>query len=164
MGVRDEEMNRLKRYAQGMGISISIKPFKKGGDSAAWTIDGSAIELFMKKRTTKINEILSLIHELAHHKAFVANGRAVPAKVDKALDGARTENDRKVIYEMERDDSAYWEDIYHDTHCTFPIKWLYKQKEFDVWNYEVYYKTGKFPTKVQSRKKFRELSQKWGKK
>lgn len=161
MGVRDDELNRLKRYAQGMGISVSMKPFKKGGPQACWALDGTQIEIFVKKRTTKINEIMSLIHELGHHKAFVDNGRAVPAKVDKALERSRTENDRKVIYEMEKADSVYWDDIYKDTNCTFPIRWLCKQRDFDVWQYEVYYKTSKFPTKEQSRKKFKELTQKY---
>jgi len=160
--IRDEELNRLIKYAQGMGISVKFKPYiPRSQYEAEWKIDGSEITIFVTKRCSKINKILSLIHELAHHKAFVDNGRQFDPKVEEAIDSEENKIHRKRILDYEREDTIYWEDIYKDTNCQFDIKILHKQKEYDIWNYEVFYETGKFPTRKQSVAKRKELNKKY---
>ena len=80
-------------------------------------------------------------------------------KVEEALDSEENKKiHRKRILDMERSDSVYWDDIYKDTNCQFPIWKLHAQREFDIWQYEVYYETGKFPTKkVKDKKKERDM-------
>jgi len=162
--IRDEELNRLVRYAQGMGISVRFKPYvKRSLDQAAWTIDGSEITVYVTERTSKLENILSLIHELGHHKAFVDNDRTICPKLEEALDADdNKKRQRKAIYLDEVSGTKYWLDIYRDTNCQFNIDKLHKQIDFDLWCYKVYCDTGKFPVKKEKIKKKRQLKEKYG--
>lgn len=161
--IRDEELNRLIRYAQGMGLSVRFKPYVKGCTPAAeWSNDGTEIVVYMKSRCSKIEKILSLIHELGHHKAFVNANRTVDPKVDEVLGEEDVKKrGRKRILDMEVNDASHWEDIYNDTNCKFDLKKLYKQREFDIWCYEVYYETGRDATSQERKAKMGELRKKW---
>lgn len=161
---RDEELNRLIRYAQGMGLSVHFKPYVPRSRVAAdWATDGTQITIYTSSKCSKLEKILHLIHELGHHKAFVDNERTVDPRIEKALDNEENKkNHRKRILDMERADSAYWEDIYRDTNCQFNIEKLRKQREFDIWCYEVYYETGRDVTKKEKRIKTKELRKKYG--
>lgn len=159
MGVRDDETNRLIRYCQGMGLSVRFKPYVKGSnDAAEWTTDGSEIVIYVSPRSSKIEKILCLIHEAAHHKAWIDNERQTDPKVEEALISEdNKKSHRKRILDMERNDSVYWEDIYKDTNCTFPIWKLHVERDLDIWFYEVYHETGKFPKKKARNKKRKEI-------
>jgi hypothetical protein len=161
--IRDEELNRLIRYAQGMGISVRFKPYiPHSKDEAEWTIDGSEITVYVKSSTSKIDKILSLIHELGHHKAFVNNDRAVDPKVEEVLDCEDIKkNQRRIILQDEKNGTKYWEEIYRDTNCQFGLDRLEMQKELDLWAYQVYYETGKFPTNKECREKRKQLKLKY---
>jgi prolyl oligopeptidase PreP (S9A serine peptidase family) len=162
MGVRDDELNRLIRYAQGMGLSVRFKPYVRGGHSAEWLFDGSEITIYVTTQCSKIEKILSLIHELSHHRAWIANERQMDPKVEEAILSEEDKKSyRKRIYEMEKADSVYWVDIYKDTNCKFDINKLYLQRDFDLHQYEVYYNTGKFPKGKEKKKKYRELKKKY---
>jgi len=161
--IRDEELKRLIRYAQGMGLSVHFKPYKKYSKIAAeWHPDGTQITIYTHKSDSKIEHILSLIHELGHHKGFIENQRVQDPKVEEALNaeeaGVRF---RKRIWDMEASDSLHWEQIYKDTNCKFNINKLHKQREFDVWQYEIYYYKNRFPTYDESMEKKKELKKKW---
>lgn len=158
---RDDEINRLIRYAQGMGLSVRFKPYiKYSRDEAEWKIDGSQITIFVKNSTSKLEKVLSLIHEIGHHKSFIDNGRKIDPKVEEALDSEETRH-RKRVLESERADMVYWSDIYRDTNCSFDLKILEKQKELDIWSYEVYYETGSWPTGKEKVQKRKELKKKY---
>ena len=159
--IRDEEIQRLIRYAQGMGLSVRFKPYVKySKDQAEWALDGSEITVFVKSTTSKIEKVLSLIHELGHQKGFIDNGRKTDPKIEEAIDSEETRH-RKRVLESERNDMVYWEDIYKDTNCKFDLKILEKQKELDIWSYEVYYKTGKWPATKAKVQKIKELRRKY---
>ena len=158
--VRDEELNRLIRYAQGMGLSVRFKPYVPySKDEAEWHTDGTEIAIFVTPKTSKIEKILSLIHELGHHKSWIENGRKVDPKFEDALGDDESKRSRRIVYLGELNDTQYWEQIYRDTNCQFNPYILHKQRELDVWMYEVYYETGKFPTrkaKIAKRKQLKE--------
>lgn len=144
-----------------MGLSVRFKPYiKYSKDEAEWTTDGSEITIFVKPTTTKLDKVLSLIHELGHHKGFIDNGRKTDPKFEEALDSEELRHRKKVL-ESERADMVYWEDIYKDTNCKFDLKLLAKAKELDIWSYEVYYKTGKWPTYKAKAQKRKELRRKY---
>lgn len=157
--IRDEELNRLIRYAQGMGLSVRFKPYVNGSkDEAQWTVDGTEITVFVRPRTSKLDKVLSLIHELGHHKAFVARGREIDPELDEALgQEENSKRQRKAILIDEREGVENWDQIYHDTNCKFGVDRLNKQKELDVWSYEVYYESGKFPTRAMKYKKRKQV-------
>lgn len=162
--VRDEELNRLIRYAQGMGVSVHFKPYIKGSKTLAyWTTDGSEIVVYFTSRCSKIEKIMSLIHELGHHKAFVNNEREMDPRIEEALGSVKHDKlDRKRILDMEASDTKYWEDIYRDTNCQFNIDILRRHREFDIWCYEVYYKTGRDAFIKEKRTKMKKLRKKYG--
>jgi hypothetical protein len=163
--VRDDEINRLTRYAQGMGVSVRFVPYRKGiGADAQWTLDNTEITVFVRTRTSKLGMVLSLIHEIGHAKHYVNSQRTVPADVEKALTEEGTlKEDRRKILEFERAGTEYWLEIYRDTNCSFPIERLYREKEFDIWMYEASLETGRDPTKKEQKARVRELKQKFRK-
>lgn len=163
MGVRDNELNRLVRYAQGMGLSVSFKPYISGSSfTAEWAIDGTKITIYVGNKCSKTEKILSLIHEISHQKGFIDNGRKFDPKVEEALDPHEDKKKyRKRILDMETEHAVYWEDIYRDTNCTFPIYKLHRQKEFDLWVYEFNYENGRNPTTKERNARWKELRKKY---
>lgn len=163
---RDEEIQRLMRYAQGMGLSVRFKPYVKGsGDGGGWTTDGSEITVYVSSGDSKTDKILTLIHEIAHHKGFIENNRTLDPKMVEALeDEDEKKRSRKRIYLDELSDTQYWEQIYKDTGCEFGLNKLYVQRDFDVWCYEFFYEEAKFPTCKAKKEKMRQLKDKYGSK
>lgn len=156
MGIRDEEINRLVKYAAGMGVKVKFNSVKND-DSAEWTLDGSEITIFTRAQGSKTETILSLIHEIGHHVWFVhEKDRQPDLKFEQAIDRqnlfAEDKADtpppkklREKILACEKAGTAYWETIWKDTNIKLP-KWkLFAAMEFDIWMYEVYCETGSFP-------------------
>lgn len=158
MGVRDDELTRLIKYAEGMGLRVIIKNRPRGGDaSASWALDGSEIAIYNSDGDSKTDLILSLIHELGHQIWFVhEKDRQPDPKVDEAVtrqelfdeklhESPAPKNLRKEILDMEKKGTLWWDSIYKETNMKFPMWKLEAAKEFDLWQYEVYYETGFFP-------------------
>lgn len=158
--IRDQELNRLIKYAEGMGLKVRFKPYIRGGNRAEWITDGTEITVYFTDRCSKLEKILSLIHEIAHNKAFVDNDRSIGEKIDEALDKEDPgKMHRKCIFNMEFNDSLYWEQIYKDTNCKFGLDRLERQRQYDVWIYEYWYETGKWPSwnvKIAKKKELRK--------
>lgn len=165
MGIRDEEIKRLIKYAQGLGVQVS---FLQGNtyDSAQWYIDGSKIEVFTKKNETKVKLILSLVHEIAHQVCFIhEKDRKEDKRFREALikvdEDKSTKKDRKIILDFERASTMYWEIIYKETNLKFPIWKLHQAKEYDIWMYEYFYENGEFPGAKLRKQKNKELKEKY---
>jgi len=160
--VRDDEINRLIKYAQGMGLSVRFKPYVKySKDIAQWTIDGTEITFFVRANASKLSTVLDLIHELGHHKAWIDNKRKFDPKIEEALDSEENKkHHRKRLLDWEIDSAVYWEDIYKDTNCKFPLYILHRQKDLDIWQYEYYYETGRYPTENDKKIKWDKLKEK----
>jgi hypothetical protein len=159
--IRDDELNRLIRYCQGMGLAVHFKPYVKNSNvSAEWAIDGSEITIYTSSRCSKIEKIVSLIHEASHHKAFINNQRKVDPKVEESLgiDGRRN---KKRILNMEISDSQHWEEIYRDTNCQFDINRLYMERDFDIWTYQFDYDNDRIATTEEKTQKRKELRKKY---
>lgn len=168
--IRDEEIQRLINYAKGLGLTVSFSS-KKEECSAAWYIDNSGIVIYKNKNKTKIETVLSIIHELGHAKHNIwEQNRELDKKFEESLDKVeKAEEDgeesqrkhRKVILDSEVHGVKYWDEIYKDTDMKFP-KWkLDMAKEHDVWVYEIYYETGKDPSSDERKRKRKELTLKY---
>jgi hypothetical protein len=170
--IRDKEIERLVHYAKGLGVRVVFS--RKNSDDAAaeWTIDGTEITIFTNKQDSKTDTILSLIHEIGHHVWFIHEKNRQPdLKFEEAISVqnlVETEDRnrptpkklRKKIYEVELASSQWWETIYKDTDMKFPIWKLHAQREFDVWIYEVFYKTGHFPKGREKKEKWKMIKEK----
>jgi hypothetical protein len=67
---------------------------------------------------------------------------------------------RKTILNSEIAGTRYWHVIYKDTNMKFPIWRLEVAMEFDVWVYQVFYETGKYPIKKVRIAKYKQLVKK----
>jgi hypothetical protein len=160
--IRDEEIKRLIKYAQALGMKVTFNNKRKPSEAAAWVTDGSEIIIYKSKNTSKIETILSLVHELGHAASHVHdNDRKINLKVDHALENPDRKRSKKIIWEDELEGSKWWESIYKEVNLKFP-KWrLYAQMEFDVWQYQMDYENDKFPTNKEKKQKWAELKTKY---
>lgn len=162
--LRDDELNRLVKYAQGLNVQVKFRPFNvKYGAEAEWTIDGTEITIFKRKKGSKLRLILCLIHEIAHHLEHIHNNDRKPdPKLEEALDEDDKKKMRKRVYEWELKGAQWWETIYKETDLKFKLNKLYMERDFDLWMYEIYYETGYFPNRGEQRPKRKELRKKYG--
>lgn len=165
--IRDEELKRLESYAKGLGVKITRKKKTKYDPAAAWVVDGSEIILFVSPRDSKTALILKIIHELAHHKGWINNGRKQDLNTNQALilDDERDERtdpplpkkQRKLIYETEKNDMQYWDEIIREVNIKINPRRIEQEKKLDLWVYEYYLKHGDYPTVKQCKEKRRCL-------
>jgi hypothetical protein len=162
MRIRDKEIDRLEKYAAGLGIKILWKKYERGQVTAAeWSTDGSEITVYLWAQRSKTGIILDLVHEFAHHMAWIAADKKTPIHIDRALEadanGEATKEHNRLIYEMEKSDAKYQERIFRELQLTIPI-WKFKsRKKLDLWVYKRIWMTGKMPTEKQIRLKRQEL-------
>lgn len=168
--VRDQEISRLINYIKGIGLKVSFSS-KDEGASAFWYLDNSEIVICRNNNKTKISTVLSLLHELGHAMHNIhERDREIDTKVEKALNHVSEAEEqeldskkrqRKIILNDEIAGTRYWHSIYKETNLKFPIWKMEAQMEFDIWQYEVYYETGKDPLVKEKRVKMQELRRKY---
>lgn len=168
--IRDQEISRLVKYAEGMGVKVRfLTKTDSPDDAAGWTTDGTEILMYMNNRTPKIELVLSLIHELGHHVWFIHEKNRKPdLKFEEALERQNLYEKelsntptpkalRRKILSIEVAGTEWWDIIYQDTGLRFP-KWrLEVAKKFDIWVYEQYYETGFFPSRKLGRQEYNRL-------
>ncbi len=159
---REEEIKRLVHYARGHGVKIFFKRPYDPKIKAEWATDGSTIWIYTTPKTSKIEIVLDLIHEIGHHKDFIKNGRRQDSIFENAVD-KKSKKAKKVILKTELAGTQYWEEIYRDVGCSFNINYLFKQMEYDTWIYHYHYinNVEDVPKEV-SREKRRQLKIKYG--
>ena len=170
MGIRDEEIQRIKNYAKGLGVELVFAPANGSGDQAEWLTDGSRITIYTQKCKSKTDIIFDAIHEFAHMLAWIHRGRTSPLKTDRALDkeNNRSKKDppiskdqRKIIYEDEKNDAEYQPLIFAELNIKILKYKFLAQKDLDVWAYYVYYLNGDFPSLTEYKQKRKELQKKY---
>jgi hypothetical protein len=161
--IRDKELERLKKYAEALGLKLNFKSRKPHGpDAAEWAIDGTELWIHVGKKDSKTYTILSFIHELGHMLEHIHNNdRQVDPALEEAVDNEEEKKKhRKKIYDWELQGTKWWETIYKETDMKFP-KWkLNAQRELDLWQYEVYYETGTFPLRYETKEKYQLIKEK----
>ena len=164
MGIRDREIERIVQYAKGLGIKVVWKKHKRGGPGAQWYTDGSCIEMFTYPGKSKTQIILDFVHELAHHMAWVYDGRKVALKTDQAFlrdtehkrgDPPLPKGQRQLIFDAELKDSYYRPQIFKELGLSIPIWKMYADRSTDMWVYRRWCTTGVTPTKKNIREQYR---------
>jgi len=174
---RSEEIKRLEQYAKGLGVNIHYRKYPKGGtDGAHITILNSytsEMVVYYNSRTSKKDIVLKLIHELGHHLSWVYRGRQDSTALMDALvvEADRHPEDppipkakRKLIYEMEKADTQYWEFIVTELGIKLPKEELELERQLDIWIYKQYYLKGDIPSVFEIKVKRQELVDKYAKK
>lgn len=166
-----QDLNRLIKYGQGLGLKITIKPYVEGSDDAGyWYTDGTEVTLFKWKNQSLTNLVLICLHELAHHLSYRYAGNTLDKKYLAALDAdyKRAPSDppikkslRKAIYLKELNDTQYQDAIALETGLRIP-KWkIDAEKDLDIWIYHSYYENGVYPSAKEKTKKRKELRRKY---
>lgn len=164
--IRDQEIERLVNYIKGLGLKIRFSS-KKVDYAADWLLDNSQITVYKTMSSSKIDTILSIIHELGHclHNVHEKD-RQVDTLFSNALDSVAEAEDqeldskkrhRKIILDNELAGTRYWSIVYKDCNLKFPIWRLELAMELDVWQYQIWYETSKDPTRKERKEKYKEL-------
>ena len=160
------EVGKLISYANAMNIKVFFsKPNKH--TSGDWTTDWTTITIYEDK---PIWQYFTIIHELAHHRQWLADGKKVPLKTDQAFykynniedDSKLDKASRKLVYEAEKRDSVHQLTIHYETQSKVPLSWLKAEISLDIWVYLCYYKTGRYPSMKEKKEKRKELRLKYG--
>lgn len=167
MGIRDDELKRLEKYAQGLGVKVSYKKYiKYSMDAATWATDGSEISVFTRSEKSKTDLIMDLVHELGHHLSFIYNNKEVPKKLNIALtkemiDINPTLDQRKAILDFELLGMMYHDTIIKEVDLKIP-KWKFKlENEYQKYMYTYYWKHGNIPKNNDKWIKYQQLKAKY---
>lgn len=160
--VRDEEIKRLLDYCKSLSIQV-IWDNNLTDAGASWdniNKDQAVIRL-QKNIGNKTLTILYLLHELAHHLAWVYDNRKLSKEITDALsqEEPKTYAARRLIYEMEKSDSIYRLNIVKELNIKLPEYKILLDIKLDEWIYYEYWQNGKFPNLKQIRTKQRELKE-----
>jgi hypothetical protein len=164
MGIRDDEIKRLLDYCKSLSIQV-IWDNKLVDAGASWdNINKDQAEIRLRKDTgNKTLTILYLLHELAHHLAWVYDNRKLSAEITDALrqDEPKTYQARKLIYEMEKSDATYRLNIVKELNIKISESKILVDIELDNWIYYEYWQNGKFPPLYQIINKKKEIKEKF---
>jgi len=172
---RSEEIKRLEQYAKGLGADIIYRKHERGNTDGAYIVVlntyKSQVVVFKDSRTTKKELVLNIIHELGHLLSWIYNGRQDPKELIEALQAESERKNqvipkdkRKLIYEMEKHDTKYWDYIVTELGINISKNELKARKLLDIWIYRMYYLKGEFPSLQKIREKKEELMRKYAEK
>jgi hypothetical protein len=177
MAVKKDDLTRLMKYAESLGIKVHIKPDSRDGIGAEWDMDTQEICLYTHPKMTNHILVLNLLHELGHHLDWIYNNKKESQEEVKAQQmlGSSMFGDksnipkeyRKIIYESEKAGIAYMSLIHKELDLKIS-RWKVKLNQYmDMKEYESFYRTGKFLTGAQfsdiKRKKKKYFKDKYGK-
>lgn len=170
MSIRDEEIARMTKYANGLGIKVvfirDARRSQKVSDYAQWTNDPPEILIYVPKHKSKTEIIMTFLHELGHNFYWVHNNKPeIPdayllEENRKRTDPPIPKNKRKQILDYERAGISYMKIIATELDLKVPMWKVELHQEHDLWVYEYYYEHGRYPSKKESRTKFQELKTK----
>lgn len=172
MSYLDKEIERIIKYAEGLGLRVLFVRHEPGDPGATYDNISKEIQVYEYPNQTKTNIIMCLLHELGHHMDWVYNRKRGKdsTRLTKALslDWKRKDEDppiakylRKEIYQMECRGIDYMDVIAKELGVKIPLWKVKAEQEFDKWIYKFYYLNGVNPTSKEKKTKKRELLQKW---
>ena len=171
MGIRDNEILRLKKYAEGLGIKVIFKKYTKGVGGAEWDMEDRIITLYTSKDDNKTTLILAFLHELGHHLDWVYKNKKLTKQSFKAFEllnagpiyGERLDIPKKyrdIIYEEEKSGVYYMDIIHRELDLKIPLWKVKMAQDTDLMDYESLSKTGRFLTTKEVRS-YRKLNKKY---
>jgi hypothetical protein len=161
------ELKRVIKYAEGLGIKVTIKKALPTSPDAEWSTDGTEIWAYTRSTKSLTRLILDLLHELAHHMAFVYNNRIVPPHKHAVLrkadeqESKLTKRERRSIYIDELHDSYYQEIVFNELNLKIPKYKMFVERDLSNWIYHEFYITGNYPNQKDTRLKRKELVKKY---
>lgn len=162
-----DDLARVKKYAESLGIKVSFKDHYPGEGSAEWDMEGQFINLFVHEGQSKTSILLCLLHELGHHLDWIYNDKIIKKQEHDAqqalcsgnMHGKRpdlTKKQRKLILDSEIAGTNYMPIIHKELDLSIPLWKVKLEQDLDCYEYKMLYKKGRFPT----RKEFKDYKRK----
>lgn len=158
MSIRSD-LNTVISYANSQGIKVKFRIRTRKDKDAAWVdFDNKEIYIIHRKKDPLKELIASVIHELTHLIGYNSNKSDYLEYFRVSELEEPTISERYEIYHREKEDIRKM----HLLHTllglkTIPIDYIRKWAEFDIWQYAVYYRTGKYPIRDVRLVKLRKL-------
>lgn len=157
MGIRDDEIKRLKKYAEGLGIKVYFKKYYKGCGGAEWDMDDQSIIIYPSSRYSKTDIILLLLHELGHHLDWIYHNkkdskdalRAQELLCNGNMYGDRSDIPKKyrdIILREELAGIHYMDIIHKELDLKIPLWKVKMQQDIDASEYRLLASKGRFYT------------------
>lgn len=148
MSYLDDELARLEKYIAGLGIKLIKRSKQEAGsqsvDFGTWC--PGEIELYFNEHSTKVELILTLLHEIGHQLYYMHNDKpAIPSEVLLPIE-TLTKAQRKKILDYEKSGIALMPIIAIELGLKIPLWKVYRQVELDTFMYEYFYEHGIYPT------------------
>jgi len=162
MGIRQEEFDRVIKYAKGLGINVVRKRYKRNDPGGTYDHESQTIELYEWPGQSYTCKIFIMLHELGHHLDWVhimQEGNSI--LLNKAWEREWERRPRvskptpkylrRHIYNSECKAIDYMAVIYKELRLNIP-KWkLEYEMALDRWVYLRYYQTGDYPTNKEQK-------------
>jgi hypothetical protein len=155
MGIRDREIERIVKYAEGLGLTVEWHKSGYGDPGASWVREDQKIHIYTYPRMTKTITILNFLHELGHHMDWIYSNQEISVETEQAyqLEDARIpyksppipKEQRKLIYDSERAGIKYMINIARELNLKLKEDRILEEMELDTYIYYVYYITGDNP-------------------
>lgn len=175
MGVRDDDLKKLRHYAKSLGIKLIFKKQPRGDWSGAnWDFGDPMkpkIIVHTWPRQSKTCVILMLLHEFGHHLDWIHNDKTISEEERKALEleSERTHRSapiidktlRAAILRSELRGIDYMDVIAKELDIKLPLWKVKADQDLDRWTYTHYFKTGNMPTLKQIKEASKEIRRKY---
>jgi len=166
-----KEIDRLVKFAEGLGIIVSFHSQGSDGDAASWSESPPHIEVYLNANPNKTDVILCLLHELGHHFDWIRYGKKETPEA-YLEDNNRKEGDpplsldkRRIIYENEKRGINYMLKIAKQLDLKYPKLWRVKaEMTYDKWVYRHYFYNGEYPSNKLRKEKKEKLIELYRKK
>ena len=157
MSYIDDDLKRVLKYAESLGIKVYFKKPIRGAGGAEWDMIDKSIHIYASKSTPKTTILLNMLHELGHHLDWIYNNKSDSAEAFTAykllnegnMFGDRSDipkHYRKVIYEEETAGVYYMDIIHKELDLKIPLWKVKLEQDLDLFDYRMLYVKGKFST------------------
>lgn len=158
MNVRDEEILRLKKYLNALGVKVRFLKYKKDGSAAAWLPDTKTVEVYKFSNLSKTQLVLNILHEAGHVVADLKKKSSKTLEKALSMQEPLSKKYRRVIFLDENRAAGFRYNVYEDCNISLPRWKLTMDIILDLHGYHWYYKNGKELTIKQYKVKRKKLT------
>lgn len=155
------DFQRLKYFAKALGATVEVQSRSpKCDDLGYYVYDHKKPRIILIKttRTTQLELVMTLLHEIGHMYHWAIIGRphhdTVPSELSEDHSNL-TKAQRGVILEWERAGINLMPRIWKMLNLSIPKHIMWADVETDLWVYKYFYKHGKYP-ELKARRAYRE--------
>lgn len=154
-----QDISKLKKYAEGLGYKVIIKPLPRNGKDAGW-IDfaNKEIVIMVRKSDSLKSQVATLLHEVSHLVTYSTNPSVFKEYLSLPQDDSITKEQRFIIYERERLDILNMVPLAKLLNIESLSKNdLMYNVQNDIWNYRFFYLKGRFANAKERKAKKKQL-------